>query len=284
VELTPRYDGPDLLCWEVPVGDLAGALARQHARLAGVLAELDDEQWATPSRCEGWSVQDVVAHLVTANDFFALAIVSGRKGEPTRFLMGFDPVATPAQMVAAVGPHEPAETLARFVESNAGLDRALAGLEGDAWLDVAEAPPGHIPICAVAAHSLWDAWIHERDIALPLGLDVTVRSDEVAASLGYVATLSPLFAAVNGSTRAGTLVIDATDPDVRFVIELGATVTVHDGAIPSGAATISGDAVTLLEGLSFRRPLEVTVAEEHRWMLGGLAEAFDVASGEGESL
>ena len=65
------------------------------------LADLTDAEWAAPSRCDGWSVQDVVAHLAGVNGFWALSITKGREGEPTRYLTRFDPVDTPAQMVEA---------------------------------------------------------------------------------------------------------------------------------------------------------------------------------------
>ena len=41
----------------------------------GLLAELDDDGWARPSACEGWSVADVVLHLAQTNE---MAIGSAR--------------------------------------------------------------------------------------------------------------------------------------------------------------------------------------------------------------
>ena len=43
------------------------------------------------------------------------------------------------------------------------------------------------------------------------------------------------------------------------------------------APCLAGDAVTLVEGLSFRGPLDHALADEDRWLLGGLAEVFDIA-------
>ena len=64
MRLTPRYDDPTFLQLDLPMGDPAVPMLRQRRRLASLLGGLDDEQWAAASRCEGWSVQDVVAHLV----------------------------------------------------------------------------------------------------------------------------------------------------------------------------------------------------------------------------
>ena len=279
VQLTPRYDGPDLLRWELPLGDPATPLLRQRARLAAVLGALEEDQWAAASRCKGWSVQDVIAHLVGTNQFWALSIASARQGAPTRFLTTFDPVATPELMVDAVRHQSAADTLAQFRETNEAMAEALAELDAEGWLAPAEGPPGHIPLCAMVAHALWDSWIHERDIVVPLGLDPAVEPDEVALSLAYAAALSPAFLAAGGSTRRGSFAVTATEPDVRLIVDVGSTVTVRplDGALVGPC--LAGPAVDLLEGLSFRRPLNRDVSPTDEWMFGGLAEVFDVPAG-----
>lgn len=46
------------------------------------LAELSEEQWATPSLCAGWTVQDVAAHLIdnarTTTPRLAIAMAKAR--------------------------------------------------------------------------------------------------------------------------------------------------------------------------------------------------------------
>jgi len=282
VQLTPRYDGPDLLRWEVPLGNPAVPLLRQRERLAGLLGGLDAAQWVAPSRCQGWTVQDVIAHLVGTNQFWAISIASGRQGTPTQYLATFDPVATPVQMVDAVRDQSAVDTLAGFVESNSAIADALAGTSDAEWLAPAEAPPGHVPLCALVAHALWDSWIHERDVVVPLGLEPVAEPDELVLCLQYAAALSPMFLASRGSTRCGSLAVDAVDPDVAFVVDIGATVVVRSGAAPVDAARLSGDAAELIEGLSFRRSFEPGVAPAEAWMLEGLAEVFDAPGGFGE--
>src|SRR4051794_31151292 len=114
MQLTPRYDGPNVLRIDLPLGDVSVPLIRQRRRLAETLAGLSDEQWATGSRCEGWSVQDVVAHLLGTNQFWAASMASALGGRPTRFLATFDPVKTPAAMVEPMRKMSPADVLAGF--------------------------------------------------------------------------------------------------------------------------------------------------------------------------
>lgn len=274
--LDPRYDGPPLVSIELPLDDPSVPLVRQRDRMAAALADLSDEEWAAPSRCEGWTVQDVVLHLAGVNAFWALSITKGREGEPTRYLTAFDPVDTPAQMVEAARGVAPAEALARLVESNAALVASLVGLTPGEWTSVrAEGPPGHLSLRCIALHALWDSWVHERDVLLPLGRPVVDEPDEIRGSLRYVAALGPAFSLASGPAgRTGAVVVDATDPDDRFVVELGASVRLHDGDAPEGALVLEGRALDLVEALSIRAPLDLAVAAGDAWMLGGLAAAF----------
>lgn len=277
MQLTPRYDGPPVLRLTGEHPDPAEVLLRQRRRLADVLAGLSDEQWSTPSRCEAWDVRGVAAHLVDVDRFWTFSIGAGRAGEPTRFLAAFDPVATPPQLVDAMADVDPAALLETFRAGIDGLAAALADLDETGWDIAAEAPPGHIPLRALALHALWDGWVHERDIVLPLGLAPVEETDEVAACLLYAAALGPAFAACAGSERTGTLVVEATDPATRVVVDIGSDVTASlGGVVPADAVVLRGGAVELVEALSLRAPLPVLPTED-RWVLAGLSTVFDQA-------
>jgi uncharacterized protein (TIGR03083 family) len=273
VQISPRYGTEPIIVIDGPPDDVRAPFLRQSARLRELVAGLTDEQWRTPSRCAGWTVQDVIAHLVGVKDFWRISITAGVKGSPTRFLEGFDPKATPAAMVDGMRSMTPAETLARFVASDTGLCDAVAALDDAGWCATAETPPGDLPVRLLVHHALWDAWVHERDIALPLGLTPEEEADEIVCSLRYAAGLGPAFAV--GGDRAGALVVDVTDPVVRFVVEVGDSVHLHCGATPTGALHLRGDAVVLLEALSVRGQVAPDdVPAEQAWLLDGLASAF----------
>ena len=125
---------------------------------------------------------------------------------------------------------------------------------------------------------MWDAWVHERDIAIPLGLEPTVEPDEVRTCLHYAATLGRAMAIGTGSTEVGAVEIAVTDPADRFVVEAGPSqVRVHAGEASAGCRVVEADAVTLLEVLS-RRDAEWPEPPEVAWLSAGLAEAFDEPS------
>jgi uncharacterized protein (TIGR03083 family) len=275
MQVSPRYDGPPVLEFDIAIDDVSVPLLRQRRRLGNFLATIDGSQWTATSRCAGWTVQDVIAHLIGTNQYWTVSIAGGLKGEPTRYLDGFDPVATPAQMVDGLRSMSPADVLAQYLASIEQLAEVLVGLGAANWSMVAEAPPGHIAIRAVALHALWDAWTHERDVCLPLGSRPPAEPDEIAGCLYYCAAIGPTLAATQGSTRDGALAVVATDPTLSFVVRTGSTVRVTDGPAPDGVARLAGDAVALVEGLTFRAPLEHGLAAEHEWLLGGLDQAFD---------
>ena len=250
-------------------------IVRQRRRMEERLAALSDAQWKSPSRCAGWCAQDVVAHLIGTNQFWHASVVAGLGGAPTRVLGGFDPAASPEQMVAPMRAVAPADTLEQFAATNQQIFDVLDPLDDAGWSTLAESPPGHVPIRLLAHHALWDAWVHERDIFLPLALAGIEEPDEVISCLRYAAALGPVFAVTADPDRRGALVIDATDPDVRIVVEVDTTVEVHTCPAPTDATWLRGSAVGLVEMLSIRAPLDQQVAEQSRWMLAGLAEVFD---------
>lgn len=278
MELAPRYDGEPILRIECGVGEVLEPVVRQRRRSVEALRSLSEADWSTPSRCDSWTVKDVVGHLSSTNGFWAMSLLGGLANEPTRVLASFDPKETPAQIAAAVADVSVVDTFAGFEESTEGLCSIIETLTVDQLDVVAEAPPGHLAIDAVLHHALWDSWIHERDVLLPLGHDVVVEADEVACSLRYALALSPSFAWAQNPDATGAVVAVASDPDVTYVARIDGGVTVDDSAPPADALTIRGTAVELTEHLSVRAPYDGVIPDDQAWMLRGLADVFEEPS------
>jgi hypothetical protein len=204
------------------------------------------------------------------NRWWHLAISTGVSGAPTRYLDGFDPKATPAAMVAAERGKGTAEIVAELQASDRDLVALVAGLDADGWAALAEAPPGHLPVTLVVHHALWDCWVHERDVLLPLGIVPAEEDDELLASLRYAAALGP--ALLDGSAA---FVVDVVDPGTRFVVEASeGDVRLHDGEPPAGAPSVRGRAVDVVEVLSVRTPPSGNACPEATALAAALAEAF----------
>ena len=272
--LTPRYDATPLIAIGPRVDGLH-PIVQQRRRLEALLEDLGEEEWHHPSRCDAWTAQDVITHLISTNHFWVFSIAQALAGDPTRFLATFDPVASPAELVDQNQGTPWERTLEEYRTSNAELMAAVEALDADGWASIGEAPPGHVPLSLVADHALWDCWVHERDIVLPLGRTPVEDDREVLTCLRYAAALGQAFEVAKGRGGGGSAVLEVTAPDSRVVVTVDADqVKVGDGDPPADARVVRLPAVPLLEMLS-RRDAGLPEPDEVRWLAAGLATVFE---------
>lgn len=154
----------------------------ERRALAADLAGLSVEQWTTPSLCSGWTVHDVLAHLVSTAKLTPPAFFAGLLGS------GFDFNRFTAKRIAAEGAGGPAATLEAF--------RAVE--------NSTSAPPGP------RTSWLGEVLVHGEDIRRPLG----IAHDYPVAS---VTTVTEFYAGSNvligGKRRVGGVTLTATDTD-----------------------------------------------------------------------
>jgi uncharacterized protein (TIGR03083 family) len=147
-------------------GHLLEAFGRQRRRFVTVLEGFGPDDWAAPTRCADWSAQDVVRHLC---DYTAVGGSAGPGDRTFDLTAGHDPRITPGQRLATTAGEPPDATLRRLVSTTSQAlatlgDRLAQGRRFDVHL-----PYGPMDWTILVLHGLWDAWIHERDILLPLG-------------------------------------------------------------------------------------------------------------------
>jgi len=73
---------------------------------------------------------------------------------------------------------------------------------------------------------------------------------------------------------AGVYAVDATDPVIRFVVDVSDSVAVRAGTAETGVPCLCGEAVELIEALSLRTPMPATTPLEWSQLLGGLETVF----------
>ena len=178
----------------VPRDTLWAATHAERAALAEDLADIDDAQWAQPSLCGCWTVEEVVAHLTAAASTGRLRWLASVLGAR------FDFDLHNARRLAEHRGATPAETLERFRR----VITTSIGPSGDtaAWLG--------------------EVVVHAQDIRRPLGIartpavasvtevarsyarrDFTVPSLSTIADLRLEATDGP-FATGTGPLVSGT--------------------------------------------------------------------------------
>ncbi|WP_109474404.1 maleylpyruvate isomerase family mycothiol-dependent enzyme [Ornithinimicrobium cavernae] len=135
------------------------AVHLERRRLVEDLEEITEEQWRTPSLCPGWSVHDVLAHLIDSATTSRLGFV--RQMVTARF--DFD--RANAHGVARHRAVDPRTTLAAFC----------------AVTDSTHTPPGPLETRLV------EAYVHGEDIRRPLGIPAAYPPEHVAAALAYTA-------------------------------------------------------------------------------------------------
>jgi hypothetical protein len=161
------------------------------------------------------------------------------------------------------------------VSASEALLGVVAELADEEWSATAESPAGHVPIRLLAQHALWDCWVHERDVAVPLGIATPSELDELRSCLQYAAAISPVLGIGLGRSRPGVYAVEATNPTIRFVLDVGDSVAVREEAAAAAIPCLRGDAVALIEALSLRAPLPPSTPTEWSELVAGLATAFD---------
>ncbi len=155
----------------------------ERQALIGDLETITPAQWATPSLCVGWSVHDVLAHMIdvakTTRLGFVRRMVAARGDFDRDNQTGVDRERA----------EDPAETLAAF--------RRVAGRTAT--------PP------APLATRLVEEFAHGEDIRRPLGLRRDYPVEDVVTALRYLAKTSQKWG--GGKERAERVRLVATDAD-----------------------------------------------------------------------
>jgi uncharacterized protein (TIGR03083 family) len=153
--------------------------------LRDLLAGLSPEQWRTPSLCAGWSVHDVVAHMLSYEELGARQLAE-------RFLRG----RLSVDRVNEIGRREYA------ARSSAQLIQLL-----DDHLE-----PVGLTAGMGGAIALTDGMIHQQDIRRPLALPRTISAERLVPAL-RTALFSPTLL---GVVRVRDVRLVATDIDWTF--------------------------------------------------------------------
>ena len=136
--------------------DVERRVGRERARLLAVLEGLDDAGWRTPSLCAGWTVRDLVVHLLMPYElsvprFLALMARSGFRFDRAADRWARHDRRSPAEVVPALRATEH-----RTFEAGPGAP--------------AEAPLSHLVI-------------HAQDVYRPLGIPSPTDPEDAAIAL-----------------------------------------------------------------------------------------------------
>jgi uncharacterized protein (TIGR03083 family) len=216
--------------------DTIDTLTGAWASIDAVAASLTPEQWAVQSLCPDWTTQGVLVHTAMIEE----VLVGWPPGGDPPFAR-FGPVFAE---LSALGADELLERFRRVI--------AQRTVEMNAMTDDDFATPGMTPIGPgnygrFMEIRLFDCWVHERDIRIPLGIPgddggraAEMAMDEVHNSLGYIVGKKV------GLEDGKSIAFDITGPVTRqmFVRVDGRAAVVPELAEPD--ATLTTDSLTFM--------------------------------------
>lgn len=235
---------------------LAGLFASWDA-LDRLLSGLSEPQWSQPVPLPGWSVHDVVAHIVgTESSLLGMPTPQSdldvRALEHVRNDIGADNECWVRELRGESG----ADLLRRFRSVTDQRREVLAGLSDEDWNAPTPTPVGSDSYGRFIRVRVFDCWMHELDIRDGLGLPASdaelggpaagLALDEMAAAMGFVV------GKLGGAPQGSRVAIELTGPlarTIRVAVD-GRARVVDDfgGQPPSATIRMDGVAFTRVAG------------------------------------
>lgn len=228
--------------------DTIDKLESLYASVTALCEGLDENQWKTPTRCPGWSVQDNLSHMVSGERML--------QGDP-----GTDHRADPGDHVKnPIGAHNENEVDARrswpgervleeWKEVVAARLRTLRGGDDAYFGAPAMTPTGPGTVADFLHIRVLDIWAHEQDMRAALGLAGNNASPAAEHTVDRLIRTIPIVVGKRAATpEGGSVLVRITGPvrrEIPVVVREGRAVFVDDPPA-SPTATVSMDSDTFV--------------------------------------
>jgi len=271
-------------CWSISTGDgvslapegLTDLLAVHHHRLIDTWQGLGPAQWAHQSRNTQWSVHDTVRHVADVMERTVVVANGGQGLNKT----DFDPRSTPIAWLATSEGETPSVTIERFAKASASHRARIS--ERFAQLDTARERTvyGTAHWTVNVVHVLWDSWLHERDVLIPLGLpaDSSEGEERLVGLYGLLMALVP-------SMRMGQSVSSTIQLNGFGIRTLKVTCdarSLRSAEVTAAERVISGAMPAVIDALAGRGDAVGDLLPGAPEQLGYLAAFFNSSEGQTE--
>jgi uncharacterized protein (TIGR03083 family) len=157
----------------LPRQQVSEGLLDELAAFQQLIRPLTEAEWATPSRCDGWTVGDVARHVVGTMADVAAGQLDGL-GSPE----------VTAREVAERAGRSPAELADECAAVREAAGALLPAFDDAAW--AAGSPGSYEGTLGDGVEALWyDTWLHADDIRAALGHD-SVQGPALAGAVSHV--------------------------------------------------------------------------------------------------
>jgi len=232
--------------------DVLAALFASWDSIESLLDGLGDEQWQTPTSLPGWTVQDVVSHIIGTETMLSGAPTPDIDVEGREHVHN-DIGALNERWVEQLRSESPAAMMAKFRETSTRRKAALSSMPIEEWNTVTFTPAGPDSYGRFMRVRVFDCWIHEQDIRHAVGrppADADLAGPDVRLALDEMATSMAFVVGKKGKAPDGSRVlIRLTGPvarDIRVAVD-GRAALVDDFGGQDPTVTIGVD------GLQFTR-------------------------------
>lgn len=226
------------------------ALSLLRGRLITLAERLGGEEWAGPSRCHRWTAHEVLRHV---RDGCRVHVSSLRRDPCWSFEKPFDSQATPDEWLALSEGETPEQTLRDLRLWSADEPSALVERLALPDSDIVRGPYGPIPWTVLSMHVLWDAWLHDRDIARVAGGGLASTPIEDAAVATYALFIASMAAALDDQRVDVTVALNSETAHYVAAMEPG-HVELYALDAPA-TADLEGNLDAVVDSLAGRGPV-----------------------------
>lgn len=195
---------------------IVAALTEQHAELSGLLEDLGEDDWQRPApSCEGWTISDVVLHLAQTDEL-AIGSVRATFDDGLSTLFSANGTASNVDeaaeaMVVSERETSGAAVFERWRIQSDEVRQLLAACDPSArkqWVS------GTLSARTLATTRLSESWIHTRDVAEALGIEL-----DPSTRIWHIARLAwrtvPYAFARAGRDRPGPVAFELRGPNAE---------------------------------------------------------------------
>jgi uncharacterized protein (TIGR03083 family) len=229
---------------------VVGALLEEWAVIEDLLGGLDITEWPTSTALPGWTVHDVVAHLIgtesrLAGDEEPPASIDVTTLDHVRNATG----AVNEHWVRALHPEPPEEMRLRFRDVSRRRADMLIAMSREDFDVQTQTPVGIAPCRRFMEIRVFDCWLHEQDIRSAVGRPghedgrcAELSVDEVVRALGFIVgkqasapegsavtieLIGPVYRTVHVAVEGRAAVVTKLDRPATATLHLPSTVFVR---------------------------------------------------------
>ncbi|MYR05136.1 maleylpyruvate isomerase family mycothiol-dependent enzyme [Gordonia sp. SID5947] len=242
----------------LPMTPVVAALTAEWATLDALATGLSDDQWAAPSVLPGWSVADVVAHVIGTESMLA-----GREVDARRDVAALEHVRNPIgelneRWLDHFRGSPRGEVMAAYRDIIAVRTDMLSRMTQAEFDDDSFTPAGPDSYGRFMRIRVFDCWMHEIDIRDSTDGSAPVDPVPAELALDEIAASMPFVVGKRAATPKGTSVLmrigGVVSRSIRIEVgDRAAAVDEFDGGDGSADVVLSLDARDLARLAGGRR-------------------------------